>query len=739
LADIEKLVVALEARTKAFENALNRANGVANRRAKDIETRFTKMNKAITSRFAMAGGDIAKAFAVIGGAKGFQSLADSATNITNALKVAGLSGDDLTRTYDRLFVSAQKNSAPIESLVQLYSRVSLVQKELGVSSDQLVGLTDNVGKSLRLSGSNAQEASGALMQLAQALGSNKIQAEEWNSLIDGMPGLLQAAAAGIKQAEGSVSKLTQLVKSGRISNKAFFDGIEAGSYVLDEKLAGSTKTIEQRFTDLRNALINATSKFNENSKAAETVGNAIGGIATEIDNVNFDQLITQISAVVTALQEARATSESFLSKLSEISGFDGIGRDIVNMLPGVTEGGTKSYFGGALTITSTAKITDRINEAFETQIQQAGALTSEAIKNSVLGQNGNKKGRIAPLQGPNLPAGYKKPQVDIDNDKYKPLATGGSGKAKRAKLDEYERSVKQITERTAALNAETAAQSSLNPYINDYGFASERAATAQDLLSAAQAAGTAAGKELTDVQQLLSGQFDGLSPKAKAQAEAMLLLANNSAQAVVNSNQLHESQDRLRQSMEEWRDLSKDATKGFIQDLIDGKSAIDALSGALQKLGDKLLDSALDGLFGAGGSNNWFSGLFSGFSGGTVKAASGGHIRGPGTGTSDSIPARLSDGEYVVNAAATRKHRDLLDAINSGRMLSLAKGGPVSSPSPSTAPGGGFSFSFAPVLNAEGADASELAALRKDLARLKAEIPGTVVSAVKNAQLRRML
>lgn len=30
--------------------------------------------------------------------------------------------------------------------------------------------------------------------------------------------------------------------------------------------------------------------------------------------------------------------------------------------------------------------------------------------------------------------------------------------------------------------------------------------------------------------------------------------------------------------------------------------------------------------------------------------ASGGHIRGPGTGTSDSIPANLSDGEYVIDA-----------------------------------------------------------------------------------------
>ena len=35
-------------------------------------------------------------------------------------------------------------------------------------------------------------------------------------------------------------------------------------------------------------------------------------------------------------------------------------------------------------------------------------------------------------------------------------------------------------------------------------------------------------------------------------------------------------------------------------------------------------------------------------------AATGGYITGPGTGTSDSIPARLSNGEFVMTAAATR-------------------------------------------------------------------------------------
>ena len=44
--------------------------------------------------------------------------------------------------------------------------------------------------------------------------------------------------------------------------------------------------------------------------------------------------------------------------------------------------------------------------------------------------------------------------------------------------------------------------------------------------------------------------------------------------------------------------------------------------------------------------------------------ADGGPVTGPGTGRSDSIPAMLSNGEFVVNAAASKKYRPLLDALN---------------------------------------------------------------------------
>ncbi len=56
-------------------------------------------------------------------------------------------------------------------------------------------------------------------------------------------------------------------------------------------------------------------------------------------------------------------------------------------------------------------------------------------------------------------------------------------------------------------------------------------------------------------------------------------------------------------------------------------------------------------------------------------ADGGGPVSGPGTSTSDSILARLSNGEYVVNAEATAKHRPLIEAINSGSLPGFADGG----------------------------------------------------------------
>lgn len=68
--------------------------------------------------------------------------------------------------------------------------------------------------------------------------------------------------------------------------------------------------------------------------------------------------------------------------------------------------------------------------------------------------------------------------------------------------------------------------------------------------------------------------------------------------------------------------------------------------------------------------------------GGGLGLAEGGFVSGSGTGTSDSIAARLSNGEFVVNAAATRQNRSLLEGINNGTNINrYARGGMVGSSS----------------------------------------------------------
>jgi hypothetical protein len=54
--------------------------------------------------------------------------------------------------------------------------------------------------------------------------------------------------------------------------------------------------------------------------------------------------------------------------------------------------------------------------------------------------------------------------------------------------------------------------------------------------------------------------------------------------------------------------------------------------------------------------------------------AGGGKVVGGGSGTSDSILARVSNGEFIVNAKSTKKFSPILEAINSGDYLKGMKG-----------------------------------------------------------------
>jgi hypothetical protein len=98
----------------------------------------------------------------------------------------------------------------------------------------------------------------------------------------------------------------------------------------------------------------------------------------------------------------------------------------------------------------------------------------------------------------------------------------------------------------------------------------------------------------------------------------------------------------------------------FFDDMI---KKVDGLSTSLDNLNQKAAKTkqATEGI-GGGGTGG-------GGTQGTPGKAGGGYIRGAGTGTSDSIFARLSHGEYVLRAAAVRRYGvGLLHALNSLRL-----------------------------------------------------------------------
>lgn len=120
-----------------------------------------------------------------------------------------------------------------------------------------------------------------------------------------------------------------------------------------------------------------------------------------------------------------------------------------------------------------------------------------------------------------------------------------------------------------------------------------------------------------------------------------------------------------------WEKVKDNAIVKFLTGVLD---LILAIGRGLLAL-DKLTSIKLPGS-GASGGNSTAS------EGGNVQGlAKGGEIDGPGTGTSDSILARLSRGEFVIKAAAVQQYgAGLFHALNNMQMPGFAQGGLVPAP-----------------------------------------------------------
>ncbi|MFC7460474.1 phage tail protein [Hydrogenophaga defluvii] len=206
-------------------------------------------------------------------------------------------------------------------------------------------------------------------------------------------------------------------------------------------------------------------------------------------------------------------------------------------------------------------------------------------------------------------------------------------------------------------------------------------------------------REVLALHQQTATEVDGMIPKMQA-----LATATGSEEAINRVARLKVEVAGLKTVADDVAtringDVENAFTTMFEQIGSGAKSASDAFGDfarsvlsainriAAQKIAEGLFGSMTKG--GSGGLGGLISGLFQ-----SAGFASGGYVTGPGTGTSDSIPARLSAGEYVLRADAVRRVGiEFLHALNgglftprwSGQRLAFADGGLVPAVSPATA------------------------------------------------------
>lgn len=386
------------------------------------------------------------------------------------------------------------------------------------------------------------------------------------------------------------------------------------------------------------------------------------GFLSEEQANSLEEAIKKIVETGEVTEETRKTIESLSGISPNLNGFfatlDGlIGRLNVAIARSrelkAVNIGTGQNAGDDIQNKIAANISERkdIQDYVDSQVKSAG-LSDKEYKLAKLREQVRKDAlkderKLSEEQINQIANARLQGDIDRQNERKAEREANKKKKPKKEKLDDYQKETRSTQERIALLQAEQEILQQFNPVVNDYGLALAKAETAQKLLSDAKRAGMQVAKEELTLQELLAGDFDRLSPKARQQAEDIYFLADSYGAAVANGNKLKENNAELESQWETIREASRSAGSGIVSDLVKGKSAVEALQNALGKLADAFLKIGLDILFGKSGSNGFgaIGALFNGF------FAEGGYT---GDGGKYEPKGVVHGGEYVMSKEATK-------------------------------------------------------------------------------------
>lgn len=212
-------------------------------------------------------------------------ITDAYQNLRNRIRNVS---DDVDGTYGKLFEIAQKTRQPIESIGQIFQRTALATREMGISADTAARFTEKLAQIVAYSGSTTAEASGAMIQLTQALGSGRFSGEEFRSVAEQIPEVLRLLAADLGVATGQLKAMGQ---EGKLTPDVIIGGILRMSNTIDERFGKTLPTLAQRIETVKNSFQDWAGQMAQNSGVYKALGDVLGYLASNMDAVGDALLV----------------------------------------------------------------------------------------------------------------------------------------------------------------------------------------------------------------------------------------------------------------------------------------------------------------------------------------------------------------------------------------------------------------------------------------------------------------
>ncbi|AYY32760.1 TPA: tape measure protein [Klebsiella pneumoniae] len=246
-----------------------------------------------------------------------QQLSEEFTLLQARVTRLSSSSEEGARSFQQLVGIASATGASLGDTVNLWQQLTATLKTVGATNSDVNRLVMTLQKIGAIGGSSAQEMANALRQFMQSVASGRIQAEEFNSVLEQMPELARQIADGMGI---PFNELRQLMLAGKLDIGEVLAAIEKRSDEINQQFETMPRTVSQATNALITQFGVAISKIDDAIGASRYLAKLLDQTALSISVAtgNVDPIVA-IDAQLDSLNKKLAVTEAAYNTVSKAS------------------------------------------------------------------------------------------------------------------------------------------------------------------------------------------------------------------------------------------------------------------------------------------------------------------------------------------------------------------------------------------------------------------------------------